>query len=1301
VPHPSSDEVLIARLFDLPAADRPAFWQRACADDPALRTRHPEFARLFSAARSDSIEPDTALTVPPFSGDAMSGLLASALSATDHEAVGTHIGHYKLLQKIGEGGFGSVWMAEQLEPIRRRVALKILKIGMDTEEVIARFEAERQALALMDHPNIARVFDAGATAAGRPFFVMELVRGVAITRYCDENRLTAEARLRLFISVCQAVQHAHQKGIIHRDLKPSNILVTLHDGTAVPKVIDFGIAKATDKQLTEKTLVTHFHAFVGTPAYTSPEQMEMSGLDVDTRSDIYSLGVLLYELLAGRPPFDPDALMKSGLEAMRRTLRETDPPRPSHRLGTLTDADRTSVAHARGTDAAKLTLLLRGDVDWIVMHCLEKDRTRRYETANALARDVQRHLANEPVSARPPSTLYRTQKLFRRHKLAVCAAAAVAFSVVGGLIVSSTLFVSERTARRRAVAAEKAGEILRRQAEAARVEEARRASRTSLTLAEQMLADGRTAEGLAHLVRAARSDSTNTAIGPRLISALAFRSFAEPVGETLHHPAPISRVFFLQDGHCCLSVSDDARWRVWDLDSGKLLHTIDTGTNGAVDVNSDGRLFASAGPDGGVSIWNPKSGLRVLGPLRHEQLLHTVHFSPDNRRLATIGADGVARIWDVATGKLETRLHSDYPVKTIHFSPNGTQVLTTSQNGPSRVWRIPDGTPVTPNLTVLPADRGGGGATVRGSFSPDGTLLAICDQRGVQLFDAATGARVGPRMLHQSQCMGALFSCDGRKLVTGSDDGTARLWDVSTGALLLPPLPHGGKVHLLRLTPDERLLITGSLDGVARVWSLTTGQLAMEPIRVGDIRDISLAPDGAEIVTGGRDGAVRRWQLASGAAAPFQLPADSSRLLVRGENSNSAFAWTLYRDRLQQIELVTGAAVGAPRIFRVPIQESINVIFAPDHHHVAVRDVSGEMEIRDLRSGEIVRLPTKGPWGQRSGFSPDSAHFYNSDNANTVQVWRADTGARVAGPIANFDKGLSFSPDGRRLALGMADSSVTVWDLTTGLQVGEPMRHRGKISMARFSPDSRLIAVSSLDGGALLWDANTTRPVSAPLPHRSIVRGVAFTRDGHRLLTWTPLDTRVWDVATGAPLTDPMLGGNDISNAVFSDDGTRIATWDRATTQMRVWGSTSGQLLAEPVRVINAGSEPLISFVSADRFLNVTKAGRSVIWPVPPQSGHNAAPGWLLRLATAMAGGEIDARAVFREQAFDAKAFDAIRRELAALPATAPYVEWGRWLLADRATRSIAPGFTITPAEAAKFAGPDEPATDDPTTTEP
>ncbi len=385
-------------------------------------------------------------------GEDDSGLAETAAMPTEG-VIGGMIGRYKILEKVGEGGFGVVYVAEQREPVKRRVAIKVIKLGMDTRAVVARFEAERQALAMMDHPNIARVLDAGATEAGRPYFVMELVRGMPITEYCDQNQLPPVERLGLFAKVCHAIQHAHQKGVIHRDIKPSNILVTLHDGVPVPKVIDFGIAKATQGELSDKTVYTQLQQFIGTPAYMSPEQAEMSGLDVDTRSDIYSLGVLLYELLTGTTPFDGKELMLSGMEEMRRRIRETEPVRPSNRLSGMTGADSTSTAKRRGMEPQRLISLLRGDLDWIVMKCLEKDRTRRYETANAVAMDVQRHLSNEPIMARPPSSAYRFRKMVRRNKGAFAGAAVVAVAVLAGLGLATFGFIRANVERERAVAA--------------------------------------------------------------------------------------------------------------------------------------------------------------------------------------------------------------------------------------------------------------------------------------------------------------------------------------------------------------------------------------------------------------------------------------------------------------------------------------------------------------------------------------------------------------------------------------------------------------------------------------------------------------------------------------------------------------------------------------------------------------------------------------------------------------------------------------------------------------------------------
>jgi serine/threonine protein kinase/Tfp pilus assembly protein PilF len=421
------------------AAERDVYLDAACAGDAALRQRVDHLLQLRPQAEGFLESPALALT----------DTAAEPIS----EGPGTVIGPYKLLEQIGEGGFGIVFMAEQQEPVRRKVALKVLKPGMDTRQVVARFEAERQALALMEHPNIAHVFDGGQTPTGRPYFVMELVKGLPITEYCDQCRLVAPERLRLFLPVCQAVQHAHLKGIIHRDIKPTNVLVTLHDGTPVVKVIDFGIAKATGRQLTDRTLFTGFAQLIGTPLYMSPEQAALSALDVDTRSDVYSLGVLLYELLTGTTPFDRDRLREADYDEIRRIIREEEPPRPSARISTLAIAAATTVSAQRECDPRRLCQLLRGELDWIVMKCLEKDRNRRYQSASSLAADVQHYLADEPVLACPPSAWYRLRKFARRYKARLAAAGLILsfLAVSGG---SAGWIVYDRTARSTAAAHE-------------------------------------------------------------------------------------------------------------------------------------------------------------------------------------------------------------------------------------------------------------------------------------------------------------------------------------------------------------------------------------------------------------------------------------------------------------------------------------------------------------------------------------------------------------------------------------------------------------------------------------------------------------------------------------------------------------------------------------------------------------------------------------------------------------------------------------------------------------------------------
>jgi tetratricopeptide (TPR) repeat protein len=424
-------EERFAAALARPPAEREAFVRNSCAGDPVLAA---ELTALLQAhERSEKFLEDV-----PAHEVAAAARRDEARKAAD-EVAGARIGRYRLIEKIGEGGCGVVYRAEQEAPVQRPVALKIIKLGMDTRAFVARFEAERQALALMDHPNIARVFDAGETERGRPFFVMELVDGVPITRFCDEQRLSLVDRLELFIKVCQAIQHAHQKGVIHRDIKPSNVLVVRQDGEAVPKIIDFGIAKATESRLTERTLVTEFAQLIGTPAYMSPEQLDFARADIDTRSDVYALGVMLYELLTGSTPFANAELLRGGFDAMRRTIREQEPPRPSAAVGGLDATTLGAIALARRLEPARLAARLRGELDWIVMRCLEKDRARRYPTASALGDDVRHHLLHEPVTAAAPGGFYMFKKFARRHRAAFASGLAFAILLVVAAGVSAWL----------------------------------------------------------------------------------------------------------------------------------------------------------------------------------------------------------------------------------------------------------------------------------------------------------------------------------------------------------------------------------------------------------------------------------------------------------------------------------------------------------------------------------------------------------------------------------------------------------------------------------------------------------------------------------------------------------------------------------------------------------------------------------------------------------------------------------------------------------------------------------------------
>ncbi|MBK8000957.1 MAG: protein kinase [Verrucomicrobia bacterium] len=660
--------------LDKTPAERVPYLDAACGSDRELRQRVEDLLSEQDALGGFLESP--ALTGPTGTRAISQGPHGTQLTAVVTERPGDKIGRYKLLQVIGEGGCGMVYMAEQEEPVRRRVALKVIKLGMDTKSVIARFEAERQALAMMDHSNIARVFDAGATSTGRPFFVMELVRGVRITDYCDQNNLKNEERLTLFTQVCQAIQHAHQKGIIHRDIKPSNILVTLHDGVPVPKVIDFGIAKATEQRLTEKTLFTEFQSFIGTPAYTSPEQAEMSGLDIDTRSDIYSLGVLLYELLTGRTPFDPEKLVRSGLDEMRRIIREEEPIRPSTRISSLNMSDATALSQTRQSKLPLLMQAVRGDLDWIVMRCLEKDRTRRYATSNDLAQDIQRYLTNEPVLARPPSNVYRLQKMLRRNRGAFAAAAAIAITLLTGATLSTWLAIRATNAEQVALGSQKLEANLRRQAEADKALARLNEYVADINLAQQSLDDGNYGRAVQLL------DKHQAVPGETDLRGFEWRYLWQRSRGDAHVTiakldAPVTTLAASPDGEWIAvasmpSLRDRFAQRSGPPTNDWLFSVYNLRTRSLV-TNITRNAFPPPMPPGN----NGRPSLRTGGPEHTVSLV----FLPNAPRLLTAGSSTI-RIWDTKTWSEVGSLTNGGP---IALSADGSRLATATRSG-IRIW---------------------------------------------------------------------------------------------------------------------------------------------------------------------------------------------------------------------------------------------------------------------------------------------------------------------------------------------------------------------------------------------------------------------------------------------------------------------------------------------------------------------------------------------------------------------------------------------------------------------------------------
>ncbi len=1127
---PQKVEALFERALTFPAAQRTAFLAGACADDKPLRER---VEALLTAHESRV----SFLPAGPTEGSAT---VLAAERVT--EGVGSVIGRYKLLEPLGEGGFGVVWAAEQREPVRRRVALKVIKLGMDTRQVVARFEAERQALALMDHPNIARVLDAGATDTGRPYFVMELVRGIPITRYCSQERLHTQGRLELFIQVCQAIQHAHQKGIIHRDIKPSNILVTLHDGVPVPKVIDFGIAKATQAQLTDKTIYTQFHQFIGTPAYMSPEQTEMSGLDIDTRSDIYSLGVLLYELLSGSTPFDTKELMQAGLDEMRRIIREQEPVRPSTRLNRTRDQARGEA----GTESAFANprSTIDPDLDWVVMKCLEKDRARRYETANGVAADIRRHLNSEPVVARPPTASYRFRKMVRRHKLAFSAGSVVFVC----LWLTATVIpyqamraIRAQQAAVRAATAEQQQRLIAVQKEAEAKASAQHAQRhlyaADMNLARRLwdlnevdqlwdllgqtasyaergfewyywqrqlrqdrqtmrgYAGGLAAVGVARGGQQVLSCEQDQTVRVRELAGgrevFSFKGDEEPVQIAAFSP-DASRLLVVDrlGGATVQSVALKQRLSTLQGSSGNLL---------CAGFSWDGERLVVGTAEDGLQVFESSSGRLVWNARQKDshavatstsgavEAAVAVAFAPDGRAIAA--GDDSGRVWivDAASGQSLLRLKGPAsPIRCVSYSPDGQKLVAATEDGALRIWEMPAGRELT---TVSPEERGTGSV----GFSPDGS-----------------------------------------RLVGGEWDGKLRVWEVASGRELFTLQGHSDAIFFAAYAPDGRQIVSAGRDQAVKVWG-TEPPLQVRRIEShdGPVRCVAASPDGLRAVTGHWDGTARVWELARDSEAVVVKPSQSEvncvgwtadgRWILAGSGDGTTLVWDAngMKDVLTLSARTTGQDIFVARdgiAFKRDKNLVESVVVSPGRKRILTGHCSGELVMWDALDGRQL-LVWKGHESsvRTVAFSPDGQKALTAGNEGMVRVWESSTGRELLtlkghrGPVS----GAAFSPDGSRIVSAGYDQALWLWDAATGQQLQAFKGHVGLLNSPGFSPDGqRIVAASGSSQGVLLWDVQTGREL---LSFRDLPGGivsVSFSGNGRRIVVGTDQALGVMEAAT-------------------------------------------------------------------------------------------------------------------------------------------------------------------------------------------
>ena len=1063
---------------------------------------------------------------------------------------------YRLLKELGRGGMGVVWLAEQIHPVRRQVALKLIKSQLPTEEVIARFDIEKQALAVMDHQNIARVLDAGTTQDGRTFFVMEVVNGVPITQYCDENKLSVDERLALMVSVCKAVQHAHQKGVVHRDLKPSSILVSTVVGEPVPKIVDFGVAKAIhrDQQLTSATMETEFGNVVGTVQYMSPEQAELQlsgGEDIDTRSDIYSLGVVLYELLTGSTPLNKQTVRQNAPIRVLELICEQDPPRPSNRLSSVSQDVSRSVCDFRKSQPSRLRSLLQGELDWVAMKALEKNRNRRYPTANDLAQDISNYLSGAAVVARPPSAFYEFQKFALRHRGLAAALFMTSAALIAGIIGTSygLIRANEKTelAEARATEAlEQRGEAVKAKALAKAESQRARDAEVSATfqLAVSRFSENRAVEArsLLHQIPDEYRDTFEWRQCKRRFEGSHLTCYG--------HTDEVFEVEFTPDGRRLVSAGKDGTIRFWDAATGHELSRIegDGVPMQGLSVSFDGRFLASGNRNGGLSLWDLESGELIRSLAGHQGAINCVAMSQDGRRIASASSDKTIKLWEIETGLqlLSFAGHSG-AVLGVAFSPDGEQIASTSMDdGTVRIWDVQNGSPIK-TLRPRPSD------IRRLVYSPDGSQLVAASLNRSQMWNTQTweldselGGPTGP--LH---CVA--FSPSGALLAVAGVSREIRVVDARSKRPTATLAGHAGPVWALRFSSDGSRIASASADGTIKVWRTQAGNELRLRGHEGHIYCVAFSNDGKQFASGGKDGAVLLRDVRTTAVA------------YRLEGHNA------------------------------PI---VDIAFSPDGTRVVSAADDNTLRVWDASSGKQVAVLQGHTAALRAvQYSPDGERLVSSSYDGTIRIWDArshETNATIiAKQGAVYD--VAFNADGALVASAGRDNKVKLWNALSGREVRSFVGHTGRIKTLAFDESSERLITGGDDKYARLWDVKSGEQIVRMLSAGGGVLGVDFGPGGRRVATCAGNLVQIFSVTGEETLSFRSPSNDGFSKVAFSADGTKLAAASAGPeSAVHVWDAPRGH--ETEAWSGHTGTVTSVSFSQDGTRIYSASEGERIVW---------------------------------------------------------------------------------------------------------